>query len=75
MRVVNSSWKPAVDRGERVQRARVKMDGVVLFDGEQNIYDTSSYDVTVEVNSNGGSTWACAFTGTILGFERMPGAN
>jgi hypothetical protein len=69
------SLLPAVDHGGRVQHARVEMDGALLFDGEQDTYDSSPYDVAVGVNPIGGSTCAYAFTGSILGFERMPGAN
>jgi hypothetical protein len=66
---------PAAGHGERVQHARVEMDGSLLFDGEQDTYDSSPYDVAVGVNPIGGSTCAYAFTGRILGVERLPGGN
>jgi len=65
---------PAGGRGEGVQHARVEMDGAVVFDGDQDTYDSSPYDVAVGVNPIGGSTCAYAFTGRILGAERIPGA-
>jgi len=52
-------------------RARLEIDGRVAYEGEQDTYASSPFDVAVGFNPIGGSTCDYAFTGKILSSGRQ----
>jgi hypothetical protein len=69
--ITMGSLFPRGSYGSLSHRLQILFDGTIVLDADQETYGSSPYDVTVGTNVIGGSTCGYAFTGRILGVDRV----